>query len=130
MAAAGSPAATGRLATGPDAADPVATDPVAGDPLPTSSQVVAIGSGADVAGLALAGVRVVPAATAVAALEAWDELSSAQVAVVLLTAQAAAGLGEARWSPGSPMSVVLPVGGPSDPVADEPPRADEEGAGG
>ena len=111
----------------------------------TNHQVAAIGSAADTAGFALAGVRVVPAATATGTREAWDELR-AEVAVVLLTPQAAAELGDVRFSPGSPLSVVLPTDGPAaldpdpdhdpdpdqdpDSGADQDPATDEEGAGG
>ena len=91
----------------------------------TGHQVAAIGSEAEVAGFALAGVRVAPAATAVGTRQAWDGLP-AEVAVVLLTPRAAADLGDARFSPGSPLSVVLPASGPPD----TPPDLDEGGAGG
>ena len=91
----------------------------------TSHQVVAIGSEAEVAGFVLAGVRVVSAATASGTRQAWDELP-AEVAVVVLTPQAAADLGDARWSPRAPLSVVLPTSGPPDPL----PGPGEEGAGG
>lgn len=115
-------------ASGPGARDPVAADLVAAAPVAASHQVVAIGSEADVAGLALAGVRVVPAATAVGAHHVWDELPREQVAVVLLTAQAAADVGEARWASGSPLSVVIPAGGPGDPMADRlPPAGGDDG---
>lgn len=111
----------------------------------TSPQVAAIGSEADVAGFALAGVRVVPAATDTGTRQAWDELRG-EVAVVLLTPQAAADLGDARFALGSPLSVVLPTDGPpdldpdpdpdqdpdSDPHsdADQDTAPDEDGAGG
>jgi vacuolar-type H+-ATPase subunit F/Vma7 len=114
----------------------------------TGHQVAAIGSEADVAGLALAGVRVVPAATTAGTRQAWDELP-AEVAVVLLTPQAAAELGDARFSSGSPLSVVLASGSPPslnpdpdpddqdpnpdpdpNPDADQQPATAEESAGG
>jgi vacuolar-type H+-ATPase subunit F/Vma7 len=79
---------------------------------PAPRQVVAIGSEAHVAGFALAGVRTVPAATADETRRAWEELPTG-TAVVVLTAEAAAVLGDARFSAGSPLSVVLPTGGPS-----------------
>lgn len=91
----------------------------------TTHQVVAIGSQADVEGFVLAGVRVVSAATAAGTRQAWDELP-AEVAVVVLTPQSASDLGDARWSPGAPLSVVLPTSGPPDPLPDP----GEEGAGG
>jgi vacuolar-type H+-ATPase subunit F/Vma7 len=81
-----------------------------------SHRVVALGSEADVAGMALAGVEVLPALTAVETHRAWDALP-AEVAVVLLTQQAAEDLGDARLSPRSPLSVVLPTG-----VATAPPE--------
>jgi hypothetical protein len=88
-------------------------------------QVVAIGCEAEVAGLALAGVRVVPAGTADEVRRAWEELP-AETAVVVLTPEAAADLGGARFSTGSPLSVALPTGGTS-PAASAP---SGEGAGG
>ena len=81
-------------------------------------RVVAIGSEADVAGLALAGVRAVLTATVEETRRAWEELP-AGTAVVVLSPEAAVALAEARFSTGSPLSVALPTGG-TPPTATAP----------
>lgn len=71
------------------------------------SEVAAIGSASQVAGFALAGARVYPAADDDAVRAAWRALP-APVAVVILTEAAAAALGTERAAPTAPLTVVLP----------------------
>lgn len=69
--------------------------------------VVAIGAQPLIAGLALAGVRLLPAIDADGVRAAWAE-PEVQAAVVVLTAEAADALGAARTAPSAPLSVVIP----------------------
>jgi vacuolar-type H+-ATPase subunit F/Vma7 len=68
---------------------------------------VALGEEAAVAGFALAGVRVVAASRPEQVWRAWAELSGA--AVVILTAAAAEALGDERFGPAAPLTVVMPA---------------------
>lgn len=69
--------------------------------------VVAIGAQPLIAGFALAGVRMSPAADAAEVRAAW-RTASVQAAVVILTADAADALGGDRTAPSAPLTVVMP----------------------
>jgi len=71
------------------------------------SRVAVIGEHSLTAGFALAGAVVVASESAAAARSAWDGLP-ADVAVVILTAQAAAAIGAERYRPGRPLTVEAP----------------------
>jgi vacuolar-type H+-ATPase subunit F/Vma7 len=71
------------------------------------SQVAAIGEPAFVAGFALAGAHVLAAAGPEEVRAAWSGLPDA-VAVVILTAAAAAALGDSRTEQGARLTVVMP----------------------
>ena len=73
----------------------------------TPQDVVAIGAQPLIAGFALAGVRMCPAADAAEVRAAW-RAASAQSAVVILTAEAADALGADRTAPSAPLTVVMP----------------------
>ncbi|HSO63490.1 MAG TPA: hypothetical protein VLQ78_00190 [Ornithinibacter sp.] len=70
-------------------------------------EVVAIGDPALIAGFALAGVRMCPAADAAGVRAVWGA-TSVRAAVVILTADAADALGAARTAPSAPLTVVMP----------------------
>ncbi len=72
------------------------------------SGVAAIGRPSEVAGFALAGARVLPARSVPEARAAWAALAG-EVAVVVLTAEAAAALAEERLRPQGPLTVVMPA---------------------
>lgn len=69
--------------------------------------VVALGSPEELAGFALAGAVLVPARSAVEALQAWEDLDDA--VLVVLTAQAAAWLGTRATATDLPLTVVVPA---------------------
>lgn len=69
--------------------------------------VVALGEQALISGWGLAGVRLAPAGNAVQARRAWAELEP-DVALVVLTPAAAAGLGAVVHSSEGPLTVVMP----------------------
>ncbi len=71
------------------------------------SEVAAIGAQPRVGGFALAGARIYPADSAEQACAAWNALPDS-VAVVILTADAAAALGTRRAAPQAPLTVVMP----------------------
>lgn len=73
----------------------------------SGSLVVAIGSADLVAGFGLAGVRVHVAADARAARRAWTGLGT-DVAVVILTPEAARAVGEERLAAAGALAVVMP----------------------
>jgi vacuolar-type H+-ATPase subunit F/Vma7 len=70
-------------------------------------EVAAIGAAYRVEGFGLAGVRVRPAEEPADVRAAWQDLP-ATVAVVVLTRDAAAALGDLREAPGAPLAVVMP----------------------
>lgn len=70
-------------------------------------EVVAIGAQPLIAGFALAGVRICPAADAAEVRAVWQTLGSLE-AVVILTPDAADALGVDRTAPGAPLTVVMP----------------------
>jgi vacuolar-type H+-ATPase subunit F/Vma7 len=79
----------------------------AGDRAALVSEVAVIGSDPEIAGFALAGARVYPAASADEVRAAWLELPD-DIRVVILTVHAADALGADRTGPGSPLTVVMP----------------------
>lgn len=70
-------------------------------------EVVAIGAQPLIAGFALAGVRLCPAADAAEVRAVWRTLDP-RGAVVILTSDAGDALGEDRTAPGAPLTVVMP----------------------
>lgn len=72
-----------------------------------SGAVVALGVPEELAGFALAGAVLVPARSAVEALQAWEDLDDA--VLVVLTAQAAAWLGTRPTASDLPLTVVVPA---------------------
>lgn len=75
-------------------------------PVRGGREVVALGDEVSIGGLALVGVRLRPASTSAEVHDAWSELLDA--GLVILTPGAADALGERRWSPGAPLTVVMP----------------------
>ncbi len=76
-------------------------------PTAPPQEVVAIGAQPLIAGFALAGVRLCPAADAAEVRAAW-RTASVRAAVVILTAEAADVLGADRTAPSAPLTVVMP----------------------
>jgi vacuolar-type H+-ATPase subunit F/Vma7 len=72
------------------------------------SEVAAIGAWLDVAGFALAGARVYPAADEEQARAAWRDLPEG-VGFVILSADAAAALEPWRGAEEGPLTVVMPA---------------------
>jgi vacuolar-type H+-ATPase subunit F/Vma7 len=70
--------------------------------------VAAIGEPTRVTGFALVGVRVYPVDDARQVLAAWHALPES-IAVVILTATAAAALDDERTAPWAPLTVVMPA---------------------
>lgn len=70
-------------------------------------EVVAIGAQPLIAGFALAGVRLCPAADAAEVRAVWRTLDPRR-AVVILTSDAGDALGGDRTAPGAPLTVVMP----------------------
>ena len=70
--------------------------------------VVAIGDQALIAGFALVGVHLSPAATPPEVQDAW-RAALPTAAVVILTGSAADALGEERHVPDAPLTVVMPA---------------------
>ncbi len=73
---------------------------------PSAGEVVALGAHPLIAGFALAGVRLSPAASAAEVRVAWHAVSDT-AAVVILTPAAAEVLGEYRTAPQTPQTVVM-----------------------
>lgn len=76
-------------------------------PTAPPQEVVAIGAQPLIAGFALAGARLCPAADAAEVRAAWRTASVA-ASVVILTAEAADVLGADRTAPSAPLTVVMP----------------------
>jgi vacuolar-type H+-ATPase subunit F/Vma7 len=70
--------------------------------------VVAIGDQPQIAGFALVGVRLSPAATPAEVQDAW-RAAFPTAAVVILTDGAASSLGDERHVPDAPLTVVMPA---------------------
>ena len=70
-------------------------------------EVVALGAQPLIAGFALTGVRLCPAASAHEVRVAWHAVSDT-ASVVILTPAAAEVLGEDRTAPQAPLTVVMP----------------------
>lgn len=87
-----------------------------GDASPAAA-ILAIGDPSVLAGYAMAGVRVVPAQTGPEVAAAWDGLDD-DVALVLLTADAAAALGDHAGLDG-PLRAVVPAMGEREEDAGE-----------
>ncbi len=68
--------------------------------------VVAIGRGAELAGFALAGVRIIPASSAADVVSAWTTLD--EVGLVILSAEASTALGPARLDRPEILTAVVP----------------------
>lgn len=69
-------------------------------------EIVALGEEVSIDGLALVGVRLRPASTVAEVHDAWSDLLGA--GLVILTPGAAEALGDRRWCPGAPLTVVMP----------------------
>ena len=75
---------------------------------PPLREVVAIGNEPLIAGFALAGVRLYPAASAAEVEAAWQVVCRT-AAVVILTRSAADAVGDDRTGPHAPLTVVMPA---------------------
>ena len=71
------------------------------------SAVVALGERYRLEGFALAGVRLLAAGTPETVRETWDALAD-DVALVVLTRDAAGALGDRRWERADLLTVVVP----------------------
>ncbi len=69
-------------------------------------KVVAIGRGAELAGFALAGVRIIPASSSADVVAAWTSLED--VGLVILSAGASTALGPARLDRPEILTAVTP----------------------